>query len=108
MYQQLTADGTVVQSAWVDVGEAPPATSGAIGDRARLRSGWRLAGGTLALIGAGMGVGAYTERQRFNRALVAQDPVATRDAESMSNALTVGALVTGASGVALVVVGFTI
>ena len=108
VYQQLTDEGTVLRSAWVDVAGGPPPVVGEVGERAQIRNGWKLTGVTLGLVGAGLGVGAFSERQRFQRALVAQDPVATRDAESMSNALTVGAIVTGAAGVSLVVVGFAI
>lgn len=108
VYQQLTKDGTVLATAWIDVGAAPPPPVGAVGERAVKRNGYRVAGLTLAAIGGGLAGGAVAQNQRYNDALVAQDPVAARDLRSSTTSLTIGAIATGAAGATLLVVGFAL
>ena len=57
VYQQVKDDGDVIRSRWVDIGGTPPTLIGSVGDKARVKNGWKLTGATLALVGGGLGIG---------------------------------------------------
>lgn len=108
VYQQIKEPSTVLRTAWIDTGAAPPTPVGEVGRKAQVKNGWKLAGVTAGVAAGALYGAAWAERNRYERAVAAQDEVTIRDAYSMANGLTIGSVVAGGAGAAMIGIGFAL
>lgn len=105
IWQQIDADGQVAGTAWVETGGSPPTLTGQ-------RSSGKGTGLVLAGLGSGVVAGAlygvaWTQRTRYDQAVIAQDEPTIRAAHAATNGLSAGAVAAAGVGGALFVVGIT-
>lgn len=108
VYQQMEGRTTVLRTAWIDTGSSPPTPIGEVGHKAQVKNGWKIAGVTAGIAAGAMYGAAWAERNRYERAVAAGDEVTIRDAYSMANGLTIGSVVTGGAGAAMIGIGFAL